>query len=112
VSGLCWGLSYGVVWWVLGPLTLLPVLTGGPSAWSAAGLAAAFPALVGHLAYGAVLGLVVERLQDRADPWWFSRSQAEARTVAEEREQVQGSAPALWGLMLFVALTVPVLVAG
>lgn len=112
VSGLGWGLSYGVVWWVLGPLTLLPVLTGGPVAWSAEGLAAAFPALVGHLGYGAVLGVVVERLQDRADPWWFSRSETEARMAAEEREQVQGSAPALWGLMLFVALTVPVLVAG
>ncbi|MFD0664074.1 hypothetical protein [Thermocatellispora tengchongensis] len=42
-SGLGWGVSYGFVWWVLGGLTLLPVLLGGEPRWSAAGMAAAFP---------------------------------------------------------------------
>src|SRR4029453_13904710 len=33
---LGWGLSYGFLWWVLGPLTLLPALLGGDPEWSAA----------------------------------------------------------------------------
>ena len=27
-SSLCWGVAYGVLWWFVGALTLLPVLTG------------------------------------------------------------------------------------
>lgn len=98
--------------WVLGPLTLLPVLSGGSPAWSAEDLAAAFPALVGHLAYDAVLGLVVQRLRERADPWWLARSESEARAAEERRRQARGSVPAVWGLTVFLALVIPLLVAG
>jgi uncharacterized membrane protein YagU involved in acid resistance len=109
-SGIGWGVCYGFLWWVLGNLTLLPLLTGGSLAWNAAGIAAGFPSLVGHLGYGAALGMVYFRLESRADPWWFTRSEAEAERVAARREQTLGSAPALWGLTVLVAVTVPVLV--
>src|SRR5207237_588728 len=33
-SALCWGMSYGVFWWILGPLTLLPILLGTSPRWS------------------------------------------------------------------------------
>lgn len=49
------GLLYGAVWWVLGPLLLMPLMMGmplltlGPSSMTS---------LVGHLVFGLVLGLV------------------------------------------------------
>lgn len=109
-SGIGWGVSYGFLWWVLGDLTLLPVLTGAPPQWSAAGIAAGFPSLVGHLGYGAALGAVYYRLEARTNPWWFRRSTAEAERVAAQHDQTLGSAPALWALIVMLALTVPVLV--
>lgn len=107
VSGIGWGVSYGFLWWVLGGLTLLPVLTGAEPAWTAAGIAAAFPSLVGHLAYGAALGVVYYRLEARTNPWWFHRSQIESRRIAALREQTLGSAPALWGITVLIALIIP-----
>ncbi len=59
-SGLGAGLVYGGAWWILGPLTLMPFLMGmgfGVN-WNAAAAAAMLPSLVGHLMYGAILGLV------------------------------------------------------
>ncbi len=59
-SGVGIGLAYGGVWWILGPLTLMPLLMGmglGVN-WNAAAAAAMLPSLVGHLVYGGVLGLV------------------------------------------------------
>ncbi len=111
-SGLGWGLSYGFFWWVFGALTLLPVLLGQPPRWNAAAIAAAFPGLVGHLAYGGGLGAVYAWLEHRENPWWVARSHTEAVRAAARREQVLGSAPALWILTVLISLTVPVLVAG
>ncbi len=49
------GLIYGALWWVLGPLLIMPLMMGMPvfvldatALWS----------LMGHLAYGLVLGLI------------------------------------------------------
>lgn len=109
-SGIGWGVSYGFLWWVLGDLTLLPLLDGQPLQWSATSIAAGFPSLVGHLAYGATLGVVYHRLEERTNPWWFRRSEAEAERATIRRDQTLGSAPALWGLIAMIAVTVPVLV--
>jgi len=111
-SGIGWGVSYGFVWWVLGALTLLPVITGGAPEWSAGAVAAAFPSLVGHLAYGAALGVVFYRLEDRTNPWWSTRNEMEAERVAAQRETILGSAPALWGFTVLIALTIPLLIGG
>lgn len=111
-SGLGWGVCYGLFWWVLGTLTLLPILTGSTPRWDPAVLAADFPALVGHLAYGAALGAVHYLLESRANPWWVSRNEAEAQRVIARRSLTLSSAPALWGLTVLVALTVPLLVSG
>ncbi|MFE5814024.1 hypothetical protein ACFQ6S_11540 [Streptomyces sp. NPDC056479] len=109
-SGIGWGVSYGFLWWVLGNLTLLPVLLGAEPRWSAAALAVSFPSLVGHLAYGAVLGLVYQRLEERVGPWHLTRSEATAARAAARREQTLGAAPALWSLITCVALLIPILV--
>jgi hypothetical protein len=57
------GLLYGVVWWVLGPMILMPLLLGMGSEGIASQFGAAFSApmlmsLVGHLAYGLLTGVI------------------------------------------------------
>jgi uncharacterized membrane protein YagU involved in acid resistance len=111
-SAMGWGAAYGFCWWVLGWLTLLPVLLGAPPAWDAATAASRFPALVGHLVYGAGLGLIYYVLESRTAPWWVSRSEEEAERLARRRDEIFGSAPALWALVVVIALTVPLLVGG
>ena len=66
-SGLGAGLAYGGVWWILGPLTLMPLFMGmgfGVN-WNAAAAAAMLPSLVGHLMYGSVLGVTYTWLRQR-----------------------------------------------
>lgn len=108
-SALGWGVSYGFFWWVLGSLTLMPVLSGEPPQWTVAAATDAFPALVGHLAYGAGLGTAIYLLEVRSIPWWLSRSEVEAARIARRQEQILTSAPAIWVLVVAIALTLPVI---
>lgn len=58
------GVGYGVGWWLLGPLTMMPLLMGmglGVN-WSAHAVAQNVPSLLGHVVFGAVLGLTYHRL--------------------------------------------------
>jgi hypothetical protein len=107
-SALGWGVSYGFFWWILGPLTLLPLFLGAVPQWSpevAAGLTAS---LVGHLAYGAVLGVGFHLLEARYSPWWVPLSAMEEARADHRRAQLLSSAPGLWALVLTLALTVPI----
>lgn len=64
-SSMCWGLAYGVFWWFLGPLTIMPLWLGQPLDWSAERGAALFGSLVGHVVYGLIAGVlyaVIDRL--------------------------------------------------
>ena len=66
-SGVGLGLAYGGVWWILGPLTFMPLFMGmgfGVN-WNAAAAVAMLPSLVGHLMYGGVLGLAHAWLRHR-----------------------------------------------
>lgn len=66
-SGLGYGIFYGGVWWLLGPLTFMPLFMGmglGVN-WTAAAAAQMLPGLYGHLVFGALLGLSYARLQNR-----------------------------------------------
>ena len=110
-SATGWGLTYGFCWWVLGALTLFPVFLGAEPKWDAASAANAFPSLVGHLVYGAGLGITFYLLESRSNPWWVTRTQAEAARQASRRDQMLTSAPALWALMIFIALAIPLLLA-
>ncbi len=51
------GVLYGLLWWIVGPLTLVPALLGRGPTWSLAEANAALPSLVGHVIYGALTGL-------------------------------------------------------
>lgn len=53
-----YGLLYGLVWWVLGPLVIMPYWLGVGVQLSGEGIKNALPSLPGHLVYGLVLGLL------------------------------------------------------
>lgn len=53
------GLGYGAIWWVLGPLVMMPLMMGMPL--FAVDLTAMM-SLMGHLIYGVMLGLVAVRV--------------------------------------------------
>jgi uncharacterized membrane protein YagU involved in acid resistance len=115
-AALAWGLVYGLAWWFLGPLTLLPVLLGAGIQWSPAAALAAYPSLLGHLAYGGVTALVYQLLAGRHDPMLQSlRRRADSPRGAKRRRPpdlapVAGTpAPALWALVLLAAVLLPLI---
>ena len=58
-QGALFGLIYGVIWWVLGPLILMPLMLGmGGPQFGMAFTPPMLMSLVGHLAYGLITGLV------------------------------------------------------
>ena len=68
--GLVKGLLYGGAWWLLGPLTLMPLFLGmglGVN-WNVTAAANMLPSLVGHLVYGALLGTTYGWLRGRSLP--------------------------------------------
>lgn len=58
-KGALVGLAYGALWWVLGPLVIMPAVLGMPLF---AIDASAMFSLMGHLMYGVILGLVAVRV--------------------------------------------------
>lgn len=64
-SGLLWGIVYGAIWWVLGPLVIMPVMMGMGLQLTMAFTGPMLTSLMGHMIYGLVLGLVAV--------WWVKR---------------------------------------
>lgn len=111
-AALGWGTSYGVLWWLLGGQTLLPVFLGGSPTWDAAELAASFPSLIGHLAYGAGLGLTLAWLERRSNPWWTASTSARERRAMLAGSRSRATAPGLWTVSNVMVLGVLTLTAG
>ena len=57
--GVLAGLAYGALWWVLGPLVMMPLMLGMPVFILDL---TALLSLMGHLIYGAILGLTAVRV--------------------------------------------------
>lgn len=68
-AGAGWGAVYGLAWWVLGALILMPILLGMP-AFAPVKMAPMRPvamgSLMGHLIFGVVLGITFGWLHGRA----------------------------------------------
>ena len=109
LSAVGWGTSYGVVWWVLGPLTLLPLLVDGSVVWSTERVGSQFPALVAHIFYGAFVGYIVHSFERRHNPWWVPRTDVDARRVEKATAQIASAAPALWASVLIAGMITPLL---
>lgn len=67
-GGLAKGIGYGIFWWILGGLILMPVLLG-MGAFAPLQMAPMRPvammSLIGHVIYGGILGLVYAGLRGR-----------------------------------------------
>jgi uncharacterized membrane protein YagU involved in acid resistance len=59
------GLGYGIFWWFLGPMTIMPLWQGRRLDWSYQHRQELFGSLVGHIVYGLIVGVIyaaVDRL--------------------------------------------------
>jgi hypothetical protein len=118
-SGLAWGLAYGLLWWMVGQLTLFFVILRQPVDWSLETVVAFYPSLVGHLLYGAGLGLFYQFLACRYDDELSGRVRRGAQWTRLARQNNQSPrhrtsgtpAPALWAVALVLGVMLPVLLA-
>ncbi len=107
-SSIAWGWLFGLIWWYLGPMTLLPLLLTGVCDWSTDAASALLPSLLGHLIYGAVTALIFFLFDRR-----YTRSLLlDPRTSARELRRLRPlgtPAPALWLFALSLGVLLPIL---
>jgi uncharacterized membrane protein YagU involved in acid resistance len=107
-AGVAWGLVYGLLWWFVGPMTLMPVLLGGAFRWTTDVAGALLPSLIGHLLCGAVTASVFLLLERRHADWLRLDPRLAARE-ARRRRPLGTPAPALWLFTLGLGVLLPVL---
>lgn len=98
-SSLGWGAAYGLLWWFIGPLTLLPWLTRKPIDWSARHAGDLFGSLVGHVIYGLIVGLMYAAV-DRV--WQRMFYESDPLNREPEGAAVRTLSSLYWGLLASV----------
>ena len=78
------GVTFGLLGWILGPLTIRPLAEGQIPDWSIAVASAGFPSLMGHMLYGA---LTIGGLYWAVDRWGGGAMLARPGERAEDRGQ-------------------------
>ena len=107
-AGVAWGWLFGLIWWYLGPMTLLPLMLTGVCDWSTDAVSALLPSLIGHLVFGAVTAYVFLMQQNRYLRWLL----LDRRIAMREKRRVRPlgtPAPALWFLVLGLGVLLPIL---
>lgn len=106
--GVPWGCLFGMIWWYLGPMTLLPLALTGETDWRSSAASALLPSLVGHLIYGAVTAAIFLLLERRHLRWLL----LDPKTALREQKRMRPAgtpAPALWFFVLSLGLLLPIL---
>jgi uncharacterized membrane protein YagU involved in acid resistance len=106
-SSMAWGMLYGLAWWFLGPLTLMPVLLGHPVIWTMQMADVLLPSLLGHVIYGAATGLVFFWFESR-HAQWLLLDKRYASQEARLRRPPGTSAAALWFVVLGLGIVLPI----
>jgi hypothetical protein len=106
--GVPWGCLFGMIWWYLGPVTLLPLAITGETDWRSSAASALLPTLVGHLFYGAATAAIFLLLERRHLRWLLN----DPKTALREQKRMRPAgtpAPALWFFALSLGLLLPIL---
>jgi hypothetical protein len=105
-----WGWVFGLIWWYVGPLTLLPLILTGEIDWRITAASALLPSLLGHLIYGACtasLFYILERAYTR-------KQMLDSRMSASKLRRLRPAgtpAPALWLFAMGMGVMIPLLLA-
>jgi hypothetical protein len=106
--GLCWGWLFGLLWWYVGPMTLLPLIRTGQADWRPEAASALLPSLIGHLLYGGLTAFIFLLLERRYAHWLL----LDPRNVARERGRLcplGAEATALRFFVLGLGVLLPIL---
>ena len=107
-TGVGWGWLFGLIWWYLGPMTLLPLILTGVCDWRPSAASALLPSLIGHLIFGAVTAFVFLLFERHYKRWLL----LDPRNAIREQRKLRPAgtpAPALWFLALGLGVLLPIL---
>ncbi|MFB6284272.1 MAG: hypothetical protein ABEK59_10135 [Halobacteria archaeon] len=106
-TAVLWGFVYGVIWWYVGILTLLPEIITGQATWTHQAIDIGMPLLIGQMIYGSLTAAIFYIFEYREKAWATVDPNAKA-TEEIRRRKVGTSAPAVWmyslGMGVFVLL--------
>jgi hypothetical protein len=103
-----WGGMFGLIWWYIGPLTLLPLILTGEVDWRITAVSMLLPSLLGHLIYGACTASVFYIFEHNAANKQVFDSRMAARELRRLRP-VGTPAPAVWFLAMALGIIIPLL---
>lgn len=103
-----WGGMFGLIWWYIGPLTLLPLILTGEIDWRITAVSTLLPSLLGHLIYGACTASVFYIFEHNDANKRVLDSRMAARELRRLRP-VGTPAPAVWFLAMALGIIIPLL---